>query len=390
MQKCKVCGIEVKCIETHIWQKHTERPSIKGMGVNEGGMCLCGCGNKTSIARDNNKRKGWIKGKPKWFMNHHNGRIWKAETVPTDNCETKPCECGCGMAAPIAPKTVNKWGWIRGKPKRFIHGHATKRRKERPEAIAKRVESTKITNQSPETKRRRAEAIKRRWHDPELRLRDRTQSPEARRKRRESQSQPRMRQATSERMKLLWADPEYRMRLTAIRQCQNSNPETIKKMQEATARIWSDPEFRRKNREARSRVAMLPEVRQNNSNAAKRRWKNPEYVRKQMRSRGVRPNKPEMELNSLLQDIYPNEWKYVGDGQVIIDGKCPDFININGKKQIIELFGDYWHKGKKPEDRVKIFKPYGYETMVIWEKELNDIEGTKSRIHEFHNSENYS
>lgn len=26
-----------------------------------------------------------------------------------------------------------------------------------------------------------------------------------------------------------------------------------------------------------------------------------------------------------------------------IGGLCPDFVNCNGKKVIIELFGDYWH-----------------------------------------------
>lgn len=33
------------------------------------------------------------------------------------------CECGCGEPAPISKINNKKYGWIKGEPKRFIHGH---------------------------------------------------------------------------------------------------------------------------------------------------------------------------------------------------------------------------------------------------------------------------
>jgi G:T-mismatch repair DNA endonuclease (very short patch repair protein) len=49
-----------------------------------------------------------------------------------------------------------------------------------------------------------------------------------------------------------------------------------------------------------------------------------------------------------------------------------------------ELYGDYWHKGQNPQDRIDMFKPFGFDTLVIWEKELKDMGAVTERIQEFH------
>ena len=35
------------------------------------GLCECGCGHKTTIAKENNKRRGWVKGRPIRFIHGH-------------------------------------------------------------------------------------------------------------------------------------------------------------------------------------------------------------------------------------------------------------------------------------------------------------------------------
>ncbi len=117
-----------------------------------------------------------------------------------------------------------------------------------------------------------------------------------------------------------------------------------------------------------------------------RKWRNSIFRDKQikaiMNSQVIKPNKPEIFLTQLLNKILPNEYKYVGDGQFILGGKCPDFFNVNGKKKLIELYGDYWHKNDNPQDRIDYFKKYGFDTLVIWESELQK-QDLKSRILEF-------
>ncbi len=98
-----------------------------------------------------------------------------------------------------------------------------------------------------------------------------------------------------------------------------------------------------------------------------------------------KPTKLELKIEDFLQRHYPNEWKYVGNGQVIISGFNPDFIHCNGKKLIIEAFGDYWHKEGEAKRRYAIFKKHGYETLVIWEHESDNEDALVAKVSGFIN-----
>lgn len=106
-----------------------------------------------------------------------------------------------------------------------------------------------------------------------------------------------------------------------------------------------------------------------NSRSMKKLWSTNRYVQMQMKARGVAPNKAELLLLSILNQYFPNQWRYVGDGQLIISAKCPDFVHID-RKLLIELFGDYWHDESEIGPRTKIFEVHGYRTLILWEHEL--------------------
>ena len=127
----------------------------------------------------------------------------------------------------------------------------------------------------------------------------------------------------------------------------------------------------------------------------KANWKanNYEALRKMMAGNNISPNKPETAVGNALDELFPGEWKFVGDGQIIISGLNPDFINTNGRKLIIEVFGDYWHTQKiKPyrinEGRVSVFAKYGYRTLIIWESETKNPEKLRETILRFINKKN--
>ena len=66
-------------------------------------------------------------------------------------------------------------------------------------------------------------------------------------------------------------------------------------------------------------------------------------------------------------------YRYVGDFQVWINGKNPDFINTSGEKKIIELFGNYWHKPEDENTLTDHYGKYGFKTLIIWEDELKNL-----------------
>jgi very-short-patch-repair endonuclease len=94
-------------------------------------------------------------------------------------------------------------------------------------------------------------------------------------------------------------------------------------------------------------------------------------------------------IKSILKNrkIYKNEailyeiikennlpFNYTGNGQIVMNGFCPDFLSKN-PKHIIELFGSR-HYGKydkiRDKRRFKAYSSLGYKTLVIYNWELNE------------------
>jgi len=131
------------------------------------------------------------------------------------------------------------------------------------------------------------------------------------------------------------------------------------------------------------------EHKKNLSKAKTNQWKDENFAKKMIMCWGFKPNKKELILDRILQDNFPEQWRYVGDGQIIIGGLCPDFINVDGKKLIVELFGDYWHNRKNirynstEEGRKKAFREFGFDTLILWENELKNIDRIIEKIYIF-------
>ncbi len=251
---------------------------------------------------------------------------------------------------------------------------------------------------SRETRQKVSDAALRRWANPTF--------AEPRRAAIATEPRPPLsrqaKKSISEKARRRWEDPAYRARVMASQKGAVRPPasqETRDKISRAHMGMRPTEETREKLRAAtlgtKRRVGLknTPEAKANMSRAQKKVWQRPGFAAAQQgrmkRGQAVRPTGPERVVWEVLDQTFPGEWAYVGDGSVVIDGLFPDFIHEDGQRLIIEVFGDYWHREDvapyrgTEKGRIEAFAAEGYRTLVIWESQLTDMAMVEQRVREF-------
>jgi len=126
------------------------------------------------------------------------------------------------------------------------------------------------------------------------------------------------------------------------------------------------------------------ETRKRMSEAHKKIFDDPiKGFKMQLAKMRMKPNYSELKLFNLLNELFPNQWKFTGDYSVWFGDKNPDFINVNGQKKLIELYGEMWHKPEEEQQRIDHFKQFGFSTLIVWAKELKNIDELKQKLINF-------
>ncbi len=149
------------------------------------------------------------------------------------------------------------------------------------------------------------------------------------------------------------------------------NPETNQRIRQSLRKAHENKEFGfKKGNKTKSQIT-------------KEDWKNKMFAKKHLHINS--PNRLEIVLDKIIQEIKPFSYKFTGNGSVSIDGKVPDFL-YSEKKKIIELYGENWHSDIQAFERVEHFRRNGYNTLIVWSKELKNIEVLKLKIRDFTNN----
>jgi len=142
--------------------------------------------------------------------------------------------------------------------------------------------------------------------------------------------------------------------------------------------------------EARGRIATghkgrqrPPHVREILAECNRRRMADPAHLRKMRIGQGVKPTSIEQCFIDLCT-AYNLPFRYVGNGAVWIERMNPDFINTNGKKQVVEILGSYWHNEEETQSRISRYAGYGFECIPIWDEELKDTSLVLMKLGEVH------
>jgi len=102
-------------------------------------------------------------------------------------------------------------------------------------------------------------------------------------------------------------------------------------------------------------------------------FKNEDYRKKILRKRKI--SFYESRIIQLISD-FKLPYKFVGNGKIWIGNRNPDFININGEKKVIEVYGrfqkarNYGSSKNYEKNRVKHYKKYGFEAIFLSDKEI--------------------
>ena len=188
--------------------------------------------------------------------------------------------------------------------------------------------------------------------------------------------------------KITWQKPERRQKQTKALKGRRQGPCSEERRRACS--IGQKKRFERPEEREETRLAAIimhqkhpeherehlhkPQVWKKISDTVLRLYKEGRYYKK--------PNQQEQRLQGILDECFPNEFVYNGDCSlgITLNSMIPDFVNINDKKQVIELFGDYWHRNDNPEERIARYKEVGWDALVIWEHELNDLECLLQKI----------
>jgi len=121
-------------------------------------------------------------------------------------------------------------------------------------------------------------------------------------------------------------------------------------------------------------------------------WQNPDFVEAFWKANSIKPNRAELKLEVILNKAFPKQFKYNGNFnlRITLGGLIPDFVNVNSRKQVIELFGDYWHSEKRIRSwkrtelgRIMAYASLGWQCLIIWEQELKYEELIIAKIQQF-------
>src|SRR3989344_6106431 len=102
-----------------------------------------------------------------------------------------------------------------------------------------------------------------------------------------------------------------------------------------------------------------------------------------------KPGPSEKKMIELI-NLFGLPFKYVGNYKLWIGNKNPDFVHTQGKNQVIELFGEYWHQTKPnikyhqtTEGTMDHYKKAGYKCLIIWSQEMKNPQHVLQKIKAF-------
>jgi hypothetical protein len=144
------------------------------------------------------------------------------------------------------------------------------------------------------------------------------------------------------------------------------DPERHRKFSDMMREKWSDPDYKLV---LRFLIHLVKE----------KQWEDPSFAEKMIIAWHKSPSGPELETEEILNYLRPGRFILNSklSSKTLVGTKIPDFIGTEGRKEIVEVFGTYWHDPDlfpwrlNEEQLVDYYKNLGYTSLVVWEDQVN-------------------
>jgi len=109
-------------------------------------------------------------------------------------------------------------------------------------------------------------------------------------------------------------------------------------------------------------------------------WECVEFAKKVLHRRS--PSKPEQAFIDLCQGK-SLPYRFVGNGELLIGRKNPDFVSTENDHKLIEIWGEFYKKRRNPQDLIDFYRSRGYDCIVIYASELECLDTVMLRVQNF-------
>jgi len=173
-----------------------------------------------------------------------------------------------------------------------------------------------------------------------------------------------------------WQSPGYRDKMVGRKR----TPETTQRIREGLKISCANPDYRQKMKSIQSD----PEYGKRIGNVMKEYWKDPEFARKVLHRRT--PSGPEQSFITLCEE-HNLPYRFVGNGELLIGRKNPDFVGTQDEHKLVEIWGEHFKLGRDPQDLISFYNVRGYDCLVIWASELSHQEQVIVKVRKFSEGE---
>lgn len=198
--------------------------------------------------------------------------------------------------------------------------------------------------------------------------------------------------SNAEKGKIISKETRERMSSSHKIYWENVSEEYLRSFCEKMSKINRNPEMIEKRREATNKLNENESYKESLRDGVRQAMKEYEYwVNYYNGKKNKKKSNLELKLECVLKEFFPNEFEFNGNFELnfVLDRFTPDFVNINGKQKLIEVFGNYWHsrRNKNVDDQIKerreVYEANGYECLFILEDEFKNLDKIRNKIETF-------